>query len=84
MKKENVKRLLTEMIDREFDIYEVAEVFSCIDTYLFSVRESNRASDTEANRKFWRNEIDRYREWLEETLENYSLDYTIEEIEEKF
>ena len=84
MKKENVKRLLTEMIEREFDTNEVAEVFDDIDHYLFSIRESKRESETKEYREFWGSQIADYRRRLTETLENYSLDYTIEEIEEKF
>ena len=35
MKKESVKRLLTEMIEREFDTDEISDVFYDIDHYLF-------------------------------------------------
>ena len=84
MKKENIKRLLTEMIEREFDTNEISDVFYDIDHYLFSIRESKRESETEDYRKFWGSQIDDYRRRLTETLENYSLDYTIEEIEEQF
>ena len=80
MKKENIKRLLTEMIEREFDIDEIAEVFNSIDHYLFSIRESKRESATDEYRKFWRGEIFHYCNWLAETLDKYSLDYTIQEI----
>ena len=84
MKKENIKRLLTEMIEREFDTDEIADVFRYIDQYLFSIRESKREEETAYYRKFWGNEIAHYRKWLEEALEKYSLEYTIEEIEEQF
>lgn len=84
MKKENIKRLLTEMIEREFDTYEIADVFRYIDQYLFSIRESKREEETAYYREFWESEIPHYREWLEKTLEKYSLDYTIKEIEEQF
>ena len=84
MKKENIKRLLTEMIEREFDTDEIADVFYYIDRYLFSIRESKRGEETDSYRKFWESEIPHYREWLEKALEKYSLDYTIEEIEEQF
>ena len=84
MKKENVKRLLTEMIEREFDTDEISDVFYDIDHYLFSIRESKRESETKEYREFWGSQIADYRRRLTETLENYSLDYTIEEIEEPF
>jgi len=84
MKKENIKRLLTEMIEREFDTNEIADVFYYIDHYLFSIRESKREKETDSYRKFWENEIPHYREWLGKALGKYSLDYTIEEIEEQF
>lgn len=84
MKKENIKRLLTEMIEREFDTNEIADVFYYIDKYLFSVRESKRESETDEYREFWGNQIEDYRKWLVYTLEKYSLEYTIEEIEEQF
>ena len=84
MKKENIKRLLTEMIEREFDTNEIADVFYYIDRYLFSLRESKREEETDYYRKFWGGEIAHYRKWLEEALEKYTLDYTIEEIEEQF
>ena len=82
MKKENIKRLLTEMIDREFDTDEIADVFCHIDKYLFSIRESKRKEEADYYRDFWRSQIDYYRKWLKEKLEDYSLDYTIQEIEE--
>lgn len=84
MKKENVKRLLAEMIEREFDTDEISDVFYDIDHYLFSIRESKRESETEEYREFWGSQIQHYRKQLVETLVEYSLDYTIEEIEEKF
>ena len=84
MKKENIKRLLTEMIEREFDTNEIADVFYYIDSYLSSFRESKREEETDFYRKFWESEIPHYREWLEKALGEYSLDYTIEEIEEQF
>ena len=84
MEKENIKRLLTEMIEREFDTNEIADVFYYIDSYLFSLRESKREEETDSYRKFWESEIPHYCEWLEKALEKYSLDYTIEEIEEQF
>lgn len=84
MKKENIKRLLTEMIEREFDTNEISDVFYDIDHYLFSIRESKRESETKEYREFWFSQIPHYRKQLVKTLKNYSLDYTIEEIEEKF
>ena len=84
MKKESVKRLLTEMIDREFQTDEIADVFYYIDHYLFSIRESKRESETDNYREFWGSQIPVYRKWLEECLEKYSLDYSLEEIEAKF
>jgi hypothetical protein len=72
------------MIEREFDTNEIADVFYYIDHYLFSIRESKREKETDSYRKFWENEIPHYREWLGKALGKYSLDYTIEEIEEQF
>lgn len=84
MKKENIKRLLTEMIEREFDTDEIADVFSYIDRFLFSIRESKRDGETDEYRTFWKSQIPYYRKCLKETLEKYYLDYTIKEIREKF
>lgn len=84
MKKENVKRLLTEMIEREFDTDEISDVFYYIDHYLFSIRESKNENENDEYRNFWGSQIADYRKRLTETLEKYSLDYTIQEIEEKF
>ena len=84
MKKENVKRLLTEMIEREFDTDEISDVFYDIDHYLFSIRESKRESETKEYREFWFSQIPHYRKQLVKTLDNSSLDYTIQEIEENF
>ena len=84
MKKENVKRLLTEMIEREFDTNEIADVFNDIDHYLFSIRESKNEKCDDEYREFWGSQIQHYCEQLEETLEKYCLDFTIEEIEEPF
>lgn len=84
MKKENIKRMLTEMIEREFDTYEIADVFYYIDRYLFSIRESKNEKETDEYKEFWYRQIPYYRNRLIEKLDNYSLDYTIEEIEEQF
>ena len=84
MKKENVKRLLTEMIEREFDTNEIADVFYYIESYLSAIRNSQREGEDEEYLNFWKKEIPTYRKWLEEKLEEYSLDYTIQEIEEEF
>lgn len=84
MKKENIKRLLTEMIEREFDTNEISDVFYYIDNYLSAVRNSKRENEDDEYLTFWKKEIPYYREWLEKALGKYSLDYTIQEIEEKF
>ena len=84
MKKENIKRMLTEMIEREFDTNEIADVFYYIDHYLFSIRESKNEKETDEYKEFWYSQIPDYRNKLIETLDNYSLDYKIEEIEEQF
>ena len=84
MKKENVKRLLTEMIEREFDIDEIEDVFYYADHYLFSIRESKRKEENDEYREFWGLQVPVYRKQLKEKLDDYSLDYTIEEFEETF
>lgn len=84
MKKKNIKRLLTEMIEREFDTDEISDVFYDIDHYLFSIRESKNEKCDDEYREFWGSQIQHNCEQLEETLEKYCLDFTIEEIEEPF
>ena len=84
MKKEKVKELLNELIEREFTIEEISDLFDYVDCYLSAKRESNREVEDEDYRKFHAVNIPRYRKWLQDKLDSYGLDYSIEDFEEPF
>ena len=80
MTKENIKRMLTEMIERDFDIDEIAHMFCDINNYL----GEKRAAEIEDRQEYKESHMEsaaRWRKWTEETLSSLGLDYTIEEIE---
>lgn len=81
MKREKTKQLLNELIEREFTIEEIAELFENIRNYLFALKESGRADEDEDYRQFHASCLPNSRKWLKETLDAMGLDYTLEEIE---
>ncbi len=84
MKREKVKELLTELIERDFTIEEISNLMGDVKNYLDEKRESERKEEDEEYRKIHAESIPRYRKWLQETLDSYGLDYTIEDFEEEF
>lgn len=84
MKREKVKELLTELIERDFTIEEISNLMGDVKNYLDEKRESERKEEDEEYRKIHAASIPRYRKWLQETLDSYGLDYTIEDFEEEF
>ena len=84
MKREKVKELLNEMIEREFTLDEMAELFGDVRNYLSAKKESQREEEDESYRQFHAESVPLYRKWLQQTLDALGLDYTIEEFEEEF
>lgn len=84
MKKEKVKELLNELVEREFTIEEMADLFGDAERYLSAKRESEREEEDEDYRAFHTRSVPIYRNWLQQTLDKYALDYTIEDFEEPF
>lgn len=84
MKKEKIKELFQELIEREFQIDEIAELFYHINEYLFAKRESQRKGESKFYKESWKESSVRWRKRLQEKLDDFSLDYTIEDIEQKF
>jgi hypothetical protein len=81
---EKVKELLNELIEREFTIDEMAELFGDVRNYLSALKESQRKEEDESYRQVHAESVPRYRKWLQQTLDALGLDYTIEEFEEEF
>ena len=82
MKRENVKKLLNEMAEREFNIEELAEVFYTMACYLQEVKF--RAEDPAGINhehlvafNFWKGTMER-------AIDIYGLDFSLEEIAEPF
>lgn len=84
MKREKVKELLTELIERDFTIEEISNLMGDVKNYLDEKRESEREEEDEEYRKVHAASIPLYRKWLQETLDSYGLDCTIEDFEEEF
>jgi Rps23 Pro-64 3,4-dihydroxylase Tpa1-like proline 4-hydroxylase len=84
MKKEKLKELLNELAEREFTIEEIADLFGDAERYLSEKRESEREEEDEDNRAFHTRSVPIYRNWFQQSLDNYALDYTIEDFEEPF
>lgn len=84
MKRKKVKELLNELIEREFTIDEMAELFGDVRNYLSALKESKREEEDESYRKAHAESVPRYRKWLQETLDSLGLNYTIEDFEEEF
>ena len=82
MRQEKIKDLLNEILEREFTIEEIAEVFGIINGYLSSKKEANCMEEDEEYRRVHAKSIPLFRKWTEEALANYGLNYTIEDIEE--
>lgn len=82
MTKENIKNVLTEMLEREFTIEEIADVFGWINDYLNAKKKANCMEEDEEYRRAHAKRIPLFRKWAEEALANYGLNYTIEDIEE--
>lgn len=83
MKRENVKKMLAEMSDREFRINEIADVFKHISSYLTEKFESSRMEENDEYRRVHRASLRFRTNELERILKIYRLDYTLEEIEEE-
>lgn len=79
MKRERVKELLNELIEREFTVEEMAELFGDVRNYLNEKKAAERTAD-----KTYEKSIPMYRKWLQQTLDSLGLNYTIEEFEEDF
>lgn len=84
MKREKVKELLNELIEREFTIDEISDLIGDVKDYLYALKESQREEEDEDYRKFHAMSVPTYRKWLQETLDAMGLDYTIEDFEEEF
>ena len=81
MKQQTLIELLNEMICRDFDIEETAEVLNDINEYLIARREANRLEEDEDYREFWAESQYRRKKWMLEMLEKYSIELTLDEIE---
>lgn len=81
MKQQTLIELLNEMICRDFDIEETAEVLNDINEYLIARREANRIEEDEEYREFWAESQYRRKKWMLEMLEKYSIELTLDEIE---
>lgn len=81
MKQQTLIELLNEMICRDFDIEETAEVLNDINEYLFARREANRLDKDEDYRESWAESQYRRKKWMLEMLEKYSIELTLDEIE---
>lgn len=81
MKQQTLIKLLNEMMCRDFDIEETAEVLNDINEYLIAKREANRIEEDEDYREFWAESQYRRKKWMLEMLEKYSIELTLDEIE---
>ena len=81
MKQQTLIELLNEMICRDFDIEETAEVLNDINEYLIARREANRLDKDEDYRESWAESQYRRKKWMLEMLEKYSIELTLDEIE---
>lgn len=81
MKQQTLIELLNEMICRDFDIEETAEVLNDINEYLIARREANRLDKDEDYRESWAESQNRRKKWMLEMLEKYSIELTLDEIE---
>lgn len=84
MKREKVKQLMNEFIERDFTIDEISDLMGDVKDYLSALKESQRDEEDEDYRKFYAMTVPRYRQWLQDTLDAMGLDYTIEDFEEEF
>lgn len=84
MKREKVKQLMNEFIERDFTIDEISDLMGDVKDYLSALKESQREEEGEDYRKFHAMTVPRYRQWLQDTLDAMGLDYTIEDFEEEF
>ena len=84
MKREKVKELMNELIERDFTIDEIAELFGDVRNYISAKTESQREEEDEDYRHFHAMSLKHYRKWLQETLDRFALDYSIEDFEEDF
>ena len=84
MKREKVKQLMNELIERDFTIDEIANLMGDVKNYLSALKESQREEEDEDYRKFHAMAVPRYRKWLQDTLNAMELNYTIEDFEEGF
>lgn len=81
MKQQTLIELLNEMICRDFDIEETAEVLNDINEYLIARREANRLDKDEDYRESWAESQNRRKKWMLEMLEKYYIELTLDEIE---
>lgn len=84
MKREKVKQLMNELIEHEFTVEEIANLFGDVKNYLSAKKESEREEEDEDYREFHAMSVPRYRKWLQDTLNAMELNYTIEDFEEEF
>lgn len=84
MKREKVKQLMNELIERDFTIDEIANLMSDVKDYLSALKESQREEEDEDYREFHAMTVPRYRKWLQDTLDAMGLEYTIEDFEAEF
>lgn len=84
MKREKVKQLMNELIERDFTIDEIANLMGDVKDYLSALKESQREEEDEDYREFHAMSVPRYRKWLQDTLNAMELNYTIEDFEEEF
>jgi len=81
MKQQTLIELLNEMMCRDFDFEETAEVLNDINEYLIARREANRLDKDEDYRESWAELQYRRKKWMFEALEKYSIELTLDEIE---
>lgn len=81
MKQEKLKELLNELIERDFTIEEVCVLFDEVESYLSEKKESERVEEDEDYRKFHAMNVPICRKWLQERLDAFGLNYTIEDFE---
>lgn len=84
MKREKVKELLNELIEREFTIEEISDLFGDVLNYLDEKKAANAEYEDKKYREVHAKTVPLYRQWLQETLDSLGLDYTIEDFEEEF
>ena len=79
MKKDRMRELLTELIDRGFDLKECIHLFSDINDYL-ETRESKMMNDNPNLVEYWNQSLELAKCRLVNTLLAYRLsDYTTDE-----